>query len=1076
MSSYQLLSAVISGLALGLFVTVAPLLRHRTTIWSSLVSALLIGLVLSTPFIFLGVYFFTGSFVLEGKLFQLFGFQRIDLPYLEVYIDVILFLSCFFGLPEVVARSSKIRSHFVKPLLISAFFCVAFSANYILFVTYVQQIIVLTIMEGAISGLAGAFIALLLARLKVSPVALLRRWISFLKHLTVNSFRIMYQRRWLLGRLFVVLGLVVIAILLPLYNDLDGILAYSINYQSEGNTITVPIISDNYLNLARYYQRMGDTNTAITLLEQSKANDPEFYSAYLQLADLIIENGQYQAAIENLDIAASLAPNDTTPYYGRAMAYEALEDYDAAIKNIDRVITLTPENSTAYLIRAGLYIQAGKYSEALADVMKVDELSLDAQNKSKTLLLKVMIYLGQNNRTKVEQTLAELLKETTLPFLPSMNLSWQVQASFDPEIRFLYTSGDTYTLYAYDSMIRTPDPAFADALKNRFDSSLSILEYLTPALENLAKSSSNFDALGIYRSLGILYASEGRHNTALDYYQKAVELAQKLNDVPSQIDILTKLAETANSLQETNMAHQAYEKSLALAMQHSILSDDLVEIYYRLGLLNFKNNQFESAIKNLSETLNLNPNHKDARFVRAQAYFNFSQTEEAIADIRYALQVDPNWIEAHLMLGYYLAFVGQLEEAIETLTAIEEKANNRPLYYHYLGYVYVRKGEHSLALTSYEDCFKLIGNQGGGNTALFEQIVGELRQLSQLDPATNGVIDDIWLIMRGAIASDDQTSLNLNNISSYSLSRPVNFFSAVTETITSTGVFAYNQAAVITPTLPVTQVFWVRVVTGGPKQISAGGSDIFEIAVELRDSRNSDGTEIPVELYRDHTHSIEARLDVLNFDVSSNTEANLVHPLEVRQPVRWRWILSPRQGYEGNQRIAYTLVVHDRDKTGWTQEISAGTVLITVPTHYGIPSQLLAPLSGAAAVLAILVILPLVKPFFNQRGQYVTYQYNAAGNINFAGAEDKVDVVVELEKLLTELDKAIEASIFDQELAVDVRYHLTKAIQQARKPTPNKVSVVDHLNQAKLLIGDVDVAADLVEALTDATKSVKKLF
>ena len=113
---------------------------------------------------------------------------------------------------------------------------------------------------------------------------------------------------------------------------------------------------------------------------------------------------------------------------------------------------------------------------------------------------------------------------------------------------------------------------------------------------------------------------------------------------------------------------------------------------------------------------------------------------------------------------------------------------------------------------------------------------------------------------------------------------------------------------------------------------------------------------------------------------------------------------------------------------------------------------------------------------FDQRGQHVTYQYNAAGDINFGAVQNKVDVIAELEKLQVELAKAIEANVFDEDTGTDAEYQLKKAVQQAKKPEPDKKTVLDHLNEAQALIEGVAAAAGMVGALTTATQLVQQLF
>ncbi|MFN8466302.1 MAG: hypothetical protein U0X20_12165 [Caldilineaceae bacterium] len=117
-----------------------------------------------------------------------------------------------------------------------------------------------------------------------------------------------------------------------------------------------------------------------------------------------------------------------------------------------------------------------------------------------------------------------------------------------------------------------------------------------------------------------------------------------------------------------------------------------------------------------------------------------------------------------------------------------------------------------------------------------------------------------------------------------------------------------------------------------------------------------------------------------------------------------------------------------------------------------------------------------MSTYFDQRGQTVNYQYNAAGNINFGAVQNQMNVVGELEKLHTEVRKAAEANVLDGEIATDVKYYIEKAEGEAKKTEPNKRTIIDHLNQAKLLIAGVTAAAGLVTGLSQAIEAINKLF
>jgi hypothetical protein len=113
---------------------------------------------------------------------------------------------------------------------------------------------------------------------------------------------------------------------------------------------------------------------------------------------------------------------------------------------------------------------------------------------------------------------------------------------------------------------------------------------------------------------------------------------------------------------------------------------------------------------------------------------------------------------------------------------------------------------------------------------------------------------------------------------------------------------------------------------------------------------------------------------------------------------------------------------------------------------------------------------------FDQRGQRVGYQYNATGDINIGTVQNRPELVSELEKLQRELNTAVQAGLFDEETATDAPYRLTKAVQEAKKPSPDKRMLLDHLTSAKTLVEGVAEAGGLVTALTKAAQLVRQFF
>ena len=113
---------------------------------------------------------------------------------------------------------------------------------------------------------------------------------------------------------------------------------------------------------------------------------------------------------------------------------------------------------------------------------------------------------------------------------------------------------------------------------------------------------------------------------------------------------------------------------------------------------------------------------------------------------------------------------------------------------------------------------------------------------------------------------------------------------------------------------------------------------------------------------------------------------------------------------------------------------------------------------------------------FDQRGQSVGYQYNAAGDINFGPVQNRAELVNELTKLTAEFDRAAQAHVFSEEVAIAAGADLKLLTVEAKKPEPNQQTMLQRLNSAKTLIKGVTATAGLVTALTKASELIQKLF
>jgi hypothetical protein len=113
---------------------------------------------------------------------------------------------------------------------------------------------------------------------------------------------------------------------------------------------------------------------------------------------------------------------------------------------------------------------------------------------------------------------------------------------------------------------------------------------------------------------------------------------------------------------------------------------------------------------------------------------------------------------------------------------------------------------------------------------------------------------------------------------------------------------------------------------------------------------------------------------------------------------------------------------------------------------------------------------------FDQRGQKVTYQFNVAGDINLGAVENRQEAVVQLQKLIAEIEKAAQAGVIPEDAAVDAEHQLKKAVLVALKPEGDKKIILEYLGKAKTFVENLAAAGGLVQALMRREKWFRSSF
>ena len=99
-------------------------------------------------------------------------------------------------------------------------------------------------------------------------------------------------------------------------------------------------------HLAVTYVRLKKDQAAFNIFESLIEKDPKLYfKAYFDIAGLYSRQGDYQKALDTLNLAEQADPNSARVYLEKGYVYKNLKEYDQAIKSFNRAKELDPKQS-----------------------------------------------------------------------------------------------------------------------------------------------------------------------------------------------------------------------------------------------------------------------------------------------------------------------------------------------------------------------------------------------------------------------------------------------------------------------------------------------------------------------------------------------------------------------------------------------------------------------------------------------------------------------------------------------------------------------------------------------------------
>lgn len=290
-------------------------------------------------------------------------------------------------------------------------------------------------------------------------------------------------------------------------------------------------------------------------------------------------------------------------FFHRAIVYAKKGDSDAALADFESVLNYDPTPDLLlqiYFYRGSVFAdQKGSYEAAIADFDEALKLSSSDQEVS----VKILVERARAHRSlgHDEQSLADL--------------------------------NAAFALNSQNPILRAKILAFRAQLKIYLKQTETILEDLKEALNCSDPKLRSF----IYVLRGDYYLEEtGDDALALHDYNEAIGC--KRLDEETSANVVFKRGMAYANLKQRDDALTDFTQ----ALQSSVSNDLKAQILNYRAMVYSERNEYQLAVDDLTQAIDLQPEGAQQRCVRASVYLNLKRFPESIDDLTVALELCPN--------------------------------------------------------------------------------------------------------------------------------------------------------------------------------------------------------------------------------------------------------------------------------------------------------------------------------------------------------------------------------------------------------------------------------------------------
>jgi tetratricopeptide (TPR) repeat protein len=435
------------------------------------------------------------------------------------------------------------------------------------------------------------------------------------------------------------------------------------------------------IGLAITHLQMGEADLAVALMTRVVARNPKDVAARNLLAQALSENGQVEQAVQELEEARLVAPDDLELAYSLASGYLKLKKVEPAERLFDLIKQSRPIPQT-YVLLGRAYRDAGQYERARVELRAA--LKLDPEVR------RAHYYLGtlgvmQEGSARLGEAITEFraeLKNNPQDPLTNLRLGIALMESRKPEealaVLEIASHAESPLTDAFHYLGRAqlamdrPEEAVASLRR-----ALSLIT--GPPFDEVQRGS-------IHYNLALALRKAGDANQAAVHFTEAEQASARVAESARE-RLARYMADAPDPHSKASPAAAEFSPLAELAPQQRAelvgrVTAALCRAYLNLGVMHVQAQRFPRAAEMFEKAAEVDPAFPQVQYSLGVAYFNAQQFAKAQAPLSRALEQSPDdGVRRMLAMAYLNAEA--YAKAVELLRDDPQRATDPSLQYAY---------------------------------------------------------------------------------------------------------------------------------------------------------------------------------------------------------------------------------------------------------------------------------------------------------------------------------------------------------------------------------------------------------